>query len=534
MTAEQAAHIGEAMKDIDKKKPAEAAETLRQISEYLDTSTTISDKFKRTWSETIAPILKANNAILELEKNVKAAGEATSALSTTLMNMQAGSIVNVGNAKRDFDQIKAIGLDAAEKIKEFNVQANQKSSQDGVDREKEKAAFANKTNAERINAEKDFYKAQQETYYAQQLSNEATDRSLRAQVSINKLKLEQLDSINYEKILEESRVNNVVKEQNALLANVELRRKNLITADELKKLDEQAHENRLTNDKIAQQDAERIQKTNERNIRIQIEGLDMANKERLKSLQLEESSFGLSTRQQAFQKQLLDLQNARTRAIKDLNNNAALSDQEKLDALIGINEQYQISKDLAQQELDFRTQLDDNFKAGLQDRAKAIAESFTPFKVAGSMVDAVYNDMGSALDKFVETGKLSFSDLARSIIIDLEKIALKSAVIGVFKAMGIGDIFSLPGKAAGGPVNAGQAYMVGEGGGPEMFIPNTSGTIVPNNRLGSSGGMGGNTYITNNISAIDSRSVSQLFAEHRQTLFGNVEQARRELPLRTR
>jgi len=48
------------------------------------------------------------------------------------------------------------------------------------------------------------------------------------------------------------------------------------------------------------------------------------------------------------------------------------------------------------------------------------------------------------------------------------------------------------------------------------------------------GGMAGNTYITNNISAIDSKSVAQLFAENRRTLFGNVEQARRELPMRTR
>ena len=66
-----------------------------------------------------------------------------------------------------------------------------------------------------------------------------------------------------------------------------------------------------------------------------------------------------------------------------------------------------------------------------------------------------------------------------------------------------------------------------------MFIPATAGSITPNNKLGG-GGMASNTYITNNISAIDSKSVAQLFAENRQTLFGNVEQARRELPMRTR
>jgi len=40
-----------------------------------------------------------------------------------------------------------------------------------------------------------------------------------------------------------------------------------------------------------------------------------------------------------------------------------------------------------------------------------------------------------------------------------------------------------PGKAAGGPVDAGSAYTVGEFG-PELFIPATSGQIVPNEAMG--------------------------------------------------
>ena len=37
-------------------------------------------------------------------------------------------------------------------------------------------------------------------------------------------------------------------------------------------------------------------------------------------------------------------------------------------------------------------------------------------------------------------------------------------------------------------------------------------------------------YITNNIQAVDAKSVAQLFAENRKTLLGSVEMARRELP----
>lgn len=50
--------------------------------------------------------------------------------------------------------------------------------------------------------------------------------------------------------------------------------------------------------------------------------------------------------------------------------------------------------------------------------------------------------------------------------------------LGLFRSIsGLSDLFG-GGKADGGPVRAGTAYMVGERG-PEMFVPSQSGTIVP-------------------------------------------------------
>lgn len=45
-----------------------------------------------------------------------------------------------------------------------------------------------------------------------------------------------------------------------------------------------------------------------------------------------------------------------------------------------------------------------------------------------------------------------------------------------------------PPKALGGPVSAMSPYMVGERG-PELFIPNSSGNIIPNNKMGGGGGV---------------------------------------------
>ena len=43
-------------------------------------------------------------------------------------------------------------------------------------------------------------------------------------------------------------------------------------------------------------------------------------------------------------------------------------------------------------------------------------------------------------------------------------------------------------KAMGGPVQRNSAYMVGERG-PELFVPNSSGSIIPNNKMSSGDGI---------------------------------------------
>ena len=60
-------------------------------------------------------------------------------------------------------------------------------------------------------------------------------------------------------------------------------------------------------------------------------------------------------------------------------------------------------------------------------------------------------------------------------------------------------------KAMGGPVSGGKSYLVGEEG-PELFVPHASGTIVPNNKMGSGGGGGGGVTINYNIASGVSRA----------------------------
>ena len=171
-------------------------------------------------------------------------------------------------------------------------------------------------------------------------------------------------------------------------------------------------------------------------------------------------------------------------------------------------------------------------KAGVLQYFEELSRSVDPFVQAQQRATAVFGNMESALDTFVKTGKFKFKDFALSIIRDLIMIELRAKMVALFKTIGMA-IFGL---AGGGPATAGKPYIVGEKG-PELFVPKSSGTVIPNGQLvgggtGSSAGMGGpitNNYITNNISAIDAKGVAQMFAENRKTLLGTVRYAQKEL-----
>jgi len=106
---------------------------------------------------------------------------------------------------------------------------------------------------------------------------------------------------------------------------------------------------------------------------------------------------------------------------------------------------------------------------------------------AGSLTDALTSAISGA-KSFGEAMK----DMAKSVIDSLIKMMVQYWIVQpLFNA--IGGALGMPttaatGKAIGGSVQNGQPYMVGERG-PEMFVPNQSGSIVPNGSLGGGGGV---------------------------------------------
>jgi hypothetical protein len=88
------------------------------------------------------------------------------------------------------------------------------------------------------------------------------------------------------------------------------------------------------------------------------------------------------------------------------------------------------------------------------------------------------------LQQIVDTVNKAYNAIKKLVNFIKENPAVLSGPTGI-AGFGIQKLFG-GGRAMGGPVNAGTSYMVGERG-PELFMPNSSGTIIPNNRLGGQG-----------------------------------------------
>ena len=105
--------------------------------------------------------------------------------------------------------------------------------------------------------------------------------------------------------------------------------------------------------------------------------------------------------------------------------------------------------------------------------------------VLGAGAERAALRLESGLLRAVRSGKLGFEELkgvALSALDAMASAALKAGVQSVLGGGGLsgalaGLVGGLPGRATGGPVSPGRAYLVGERG-AEVFVPTSSGRVV--------------------------------------------------------
>ena len=184
-----------------------------------------------------------------------------------------------------------------------------------------------------------------------------------------------------------------------------------------------------------------------------------------------------------------------------------------------------ISLEYARKRKEVESSPDKDFLTGQLDRQEALEKMNVSIQDSmqktQQVFDTVWGNMSSAIDNFVKTGKFSFKDFTRSVIQDMLAMEMKiqamqlvrgliGSMFGAFAGVGVGSVGNAatmkPGGgyfADGGDPPVGKVSVVGERG-PELFVPKTAGTIIPNHLLN---GSGGTTNVTNNyINAIDTKS----------------------------
>jgi hypothetical protein len=129
--------------------------------------------------------------------------------------------------------------------------------------------------------------------------------------------------------------------------------------------------------------------------------------------------------------------------------------------------------------------------------AKFVRDTYAP--LIGGVLGTAFNVLGTAVGIIIDlfanlVSVINSAFQAMKNIVNFVKNnpvtqAIGGAISGVFGG----------GRAAGGVVNSGTSYLVGERG-AEIFTPNQTGSIIPNHKIGG----GGNTVINLNVTgAID-------------------------------
>lgn len=173
------------------------------------------------------------------------------------------------------------------------------------------------------------------------------------------------------------------------------------------------------------------------------------------------------------------------------------------------------------------------FLEQIKDFYKTLTDLNTQF---ASAFKNAFNGLEDALLDFTKTGKFNFKDLADSIISDIARIAIRQAIIaplvgaatsaisGFFTTSGTQGTQVAGARALGGPVTGRDSFLVGEQG-PEIFTPNQSGRIIPNNRTnqimnqgGANGGGMNRSDVSITINAVDTQTGISFLISHKDTI----------------
>jgi hypothetical protein len=123
-----------------------------------------------------------------------------------------------------------------------------------------------------------------------------------------------------------------------------------------------------------------------------------------------------------------------------------------------------------------------NLKAAIID----LQAELTTASIATDVFTSGFNTAADALTEFITRGKADIKEFANAFLADITRIIVRLLLLQLIEAGtaafgGTAGVGAIAARAGGGPVQANRPYLVGEEG-PELFVPNGNGNIIPADR----------------------------------------------------
>ena len=132
----------------------------------------------------------------------------------------------------------------------------------------------------------------------------------------------------------------------------------------------------------------------------------------------------------------------------------------------------------------------------VEDKVRAVA-ALKDQVTESERLQKIYDGIGQTISTGIVDSLMEAKSVSEALGGVLNNIARQMMQLGIntlLKSTGFGIFANLPGFANGGRPPVGRPSVVGERG-PELFVPDRAGTIIPNHKLGGGGGMETNVVV---------------------------------------
>lgn len=188
--------------------------------------------------------------------------------------------------------------------------------------------------------------------------------------------------------------------------------------------------------------------------------------------------------------------------------------------------------DPVQEGVNLLTQGFETFKKGVGDAfADAILGAKNLTEALGQVAKAIFKQLISGI---IQIGlEIFVFDILREKLKGIrneqsklnQQLGVEVGLRTVLAFLTGGSSIGIPGLEAGGPAKRNHPYIVGEAG-PELFVPNNSGTVVPNDQLGMAepATATGDVNINFNINTVDATGFDELLMSRRALITGIINE----------